>query len=59
MVPPADPDAKIVRAEVSKSVKKLQEQKELLYDRLFTVWTRLIVLEAQLHEDGKNFKDRN
>jgi len=59
MVPSGDPDAKIVRAEVSKSVKKLQEQRELLYHRLFAVRVRLKVLEAQLHETGKNFKDQN
>jgi hypothetical protein len=54
-----DPDAKLVRAEVSKSVKKLQEQRELLLHRLFAVRVRLEVLEAQLHEKGKNFKDKN
>jgi hypothetical protein len=59
MIPPGDPDTKVVRAEVSKSVKKLQEQRELLYHRLFAVRVRLKVLEAQLHEKGKKFKDQN
>lgn len=59
MVPARDPDAESVRAEVLKSVKKLQEQRELLYHRLFAVRIRLKVLEAQLHEPGKNFKDKN
>lgn len=59
MVPSSDPDTKIVRAEVSKSVKKLHEQRELLYHRLFAVRVRLKILEAQLHETGRNFKDKN
>ena len=59
MVPQRDPDANIVRAEVLKSVKKLQEQRELLYHRLFAVRIRLKLLEDQMYETGKNFKDRN
>ncbi|HYK65796.1 MAG TPA: hypothetical protein VEY94_12685 [Patescibacteria group bacterium] len=59
MVPERDPDANVVRAEVSKSVKKLQEQRELLYHRLFAVRIRLKLLESQLRESGKNFKDKN
>ena len=59
MVPASDPDAESVRAEVLKSVKKLQEQRELLYHRLFAVRIRLKVLEAQVHETGRNFKDKN
>jgi hypothetical protein len=57
--PGRDPDAKIVRTEVLKSVKKLQEQRELLYHRLFAVRIRLKLLEGQLHETGENFKDQN
>ena len=59
MVPVREPDAESVRAEVLKSVKKLQEQRELLYHRLFAVRIRLKVLEAQGSETGKNFKDKN
>jgi hypothetical protein len=44
---------------VLKSVKKLQEQRELLYHRLFAVRIRLKLLEGQLHETGENFKDQN
>ena len=59
MVPAREPDAESVRTEVLKSVKKLQEQRELLYHRLFAVRIRLKLLEGQLHETGKNFKDKN
>jgi hypothetical protein len=59
MIPSRDPDTNVVRAEVSKSAKKLQEQRELLLHRLFAARMRLNLLEAQLHENGKNFKDKN
>jgi hypothetical protein len=59
MAQSGDPDTKRVRAEVGKSVKTLQEQKELLYHRMFAVRIRLKVLEAKMREEGKSFKDKN
>jgi hypothetical protein len=54
-----DPDPNAVRTEVQKAAKKLQEQKELLYQRLFFSTFRLRVIEAQLRERQKNFTDKN
>jgi hypothetical protein len=63
MVPAREPDPQSVRTEVIKTAKKLQEQKELLYRRLFASQIRLKVLDAQLREKGKsysnNFEDKN
>ena len=63
MVPAREPDPQSVRTEVIKTAKKLQEQKELLYRRLFASQTRLKVLDTQLREKSKNysknFEDKN
>ena len=40
-----------------KTAKKLQEQKELLYRRLFASQIRLKVLDAKLREKGKSYRN--
>ena len=55
MVPARDPDPQSVRTEVMKTAKKLQEQKELLFRRIFATQTRLRILDEQLRENGKNY----
>ena len=56
MAPVRDPDPQSVRSEVMKTAKKLQEQKELLFRRLFASQIRLKFLDGQLRENGKNYR---
>jgi hypothetical protein len=55
MVPRREPDPKSVRSQVMKTAKKLQEQKELLFQRMFATQIRLKIIDTQLRENGKNY----
>jgi len=59
MVPARDPDSRVVRRDVQKSVKKLRDEAELLFRRLLATRIRLRDLDVRLRERGKNSKDKN